>query len=318
MIKRNSKIYIAGHSGLVGSSLLKLFKDKDFSNLIYERSRNLDLRDSKKVNIFFKKKKIEYMIIAAAKVGGIMSNSTYPTEFFQDNSLIQINLLSAALKYGVKRSIFIGSSCIYPREAKTPIKEEYLLTGRMEETNKAMAISKISGLVFCEAMFKQYGLDTIAVMPTNVYGEKDNFDKFNGHVVPSMISKFLTAKREKIELLGTGKPLRELIHSDDLAEAIYFLLNTNKKKISKICKNKYPMFNIGTGENVSIKYLANLIKKIIKYNGKIIFNSKFPDGTMKKNLDCTRIRKLGWKPRIKLIKGLKRVIQSRTYNGSFD
>ena len=312
MIKQHSKIFIAGHNGLIGSSILSLLKKKGFKNLITKTRKQLDLIDQRKVNIFFKKNKIEYLIICAAKVGGIMSNLTYPTEFIYENLMIQSNLLKAALDNNIKQTIFLGTSCIYPKYAKTPIKEKYLLTGNLEKSNEPYAISKISGIKLCEAMYKQYGFNVICLMPTNLYGGKDNFDQFNSHVIPGIIAKIVSAKikkKKKVKLWGTGKPKREFLFVDDLAYAILYLLKLPKTKIKKIVKN-FPIINIGSGEEISIKNLSHKIKKICKYNGKIFFDTSYPDGTPKKNLDSSIINKIGWKAKTKLDNGLKIVLKN--------
>ncbi len=312
MIKQHSKIFIAGHNGLIGSSILSLLKKKGFKNLITKTRKQLNLIDQRKVNIFFKKNKIEYLIICAAKVGGIMSNLTYPTEFIYENLMIQSNLLKAALDNNIKQTIFLGTSCIYPKYAKTPIKEKYLLTGNLEKSNEPYAISKISGIKLCEAMYKQYGFNVICLMPTNLYGGKDNFDQFNSHVIPGIIAKIVSAKikkKKKVKLWGTGKPKREFLFVDDLAYAILYLLKLPKTKIKKIVKN-FPIINVGSGEEISIKNLSNKIKKICKYNGKIFFDTSYPDGTPKKNLDSSIINKIGWKAKTKLDNGLKIVLKN--------
>ena len=312
MIKQHSKIFIAGHNGLIGSSILSLLKKKGFKNLITKTRKQLNLIDQRKVNIFFKKNKIEYLIICAAKVGGIMSNLTYPTEFIYENLMIQSNLLKAALDNNIKQTIFLGTSCIYPKYAKTPIKEKYLLTGNLEKSNEPYAISKISGIKLCEAMYKQYGFNVICLMPTNLYGGKDNFDQFNSHVIPGIIAKIVSAKikkKKKVKLWGTGKPKREFLFVDDLAYAILYLLKLPKTKIRKIVKN-FPIINIGSGEEISIKNLSHKIKKICKYNGKIFFDTSYPDGTPKKNLDSSIINKIGWKAKTKLDNGLKIVLKN--------
>ncbi len=312
MIEKNSKIFIAGHRGLVGSSILTLLKKNGFKKIITRSRKQLDLVNQQKVNIFFKKNKIEYLIICAAKVGGIMSNLTYPTEFIYENLMIQSNLLKAALDNNIKQTIFLGTSCIYPKYAKTPIKEKYLLTGNLEKSNEPYAISKISGIKLCEAMYKQYGFNVICLMPTNLYGGKDNFDQFNSHVIPGIIAKIVSAKikkKKKVKLWGTGKPKREFLFVDDLAYAILYLLKLPKTKIRKIVKN-FPIINIGSGEEISIKNLSHKIKKICKYNGKIFFDASYPDGTPKKNLDSSIINKIGWKAKTKLDNGLKIVLKN--------
>ena len=273
--------------------------------------KKLNLRDYKKVKKFFKNKKVEYLIMAAARAGGIIANSTNQKDFFIENVEIQNSLLQLALDKKVKRTIYLGTSCIYPKFAKNPISESSLLTGELEKTNQCYAIAKISGIKLSEALFEDYKLNIICIMPTNVYGNNDNFDKINGHVIPAMVSKFIEAKKKSkkiVNLLGTGKPIREFIHSDDLAEAILKCLNVSSKKIDKIFKGKLPILNIGTGENIKIINLAKMISKFSNFSGIIKFDKRFPDGTYKKNLNSKIIKKLGWKPRINLKNGLKEVI----------
>ena len=310
-MKKKSYIFLAGHKGLVGSSLLNLLKRKGYKNIITVDKKKLNLRDYKKVKKFFKNKKIEYLIMAAARAGGIIANSTNQKDFFIENVEIQNSLLQLALDKKIKRTIYLGTSCIYPKFAKNPISESSLLTGELEKTNQCYAIAKISGIKLSEALFEDYKLNIICIMPTNVYGNNDNFDKINGHVIPAMVSKFIEAKKKSkkiVNLLGTGKPIREFIHSDDLAEAILKCLNVSSKKIEKIFKGKLPILNIGTGENIKIINLAKMISKFSNYNGIIKFDKRFPDGTYKKNLNSKIIKKLGWKPRINLKNGLKEVI----------
>jgi GDP-L-fucose synthase len=311
----NSKIFIAGHKGLVGSSVLDLLKKKGYKNLITVDRKELDLREYTKLKKFFRNIKIDYMIMAAARAGGILANSNNQKDFFLENIEIQNSLLKMTLDKNIKRTIFLGTSCIYPKFCKTPIKEESLLSGKLEKTNQCYAIAKIAGIKLCEALFENFKKDIICLMPTNVYGENDHFDKFNGHVIPAMITKFIEAKKKnkkKIILLGTGRPRREFIHSDDLAEAILFCLNLKRSKFNKIFKSNLPILNIGTKDELSINSLAKLIAKFVEYKGSIEFDSNYPDGTFKKNLDKTKINHLGWFPKIKFEEGLKEVIKSRT------
>ncbi len=313
-MKKSDNIFIAGHKGLVGSSILKLLRNKGFKNLIIVDRKKLDLTDSNKVFKYFKNKKIHYMIMAAAKAGGIIANSSNQKEFFLNNIEIQNSLLKLALKKKIKRTIYLGTSCIYPKFSKTPIKEESLLTGSLEKTNQCYAIAKIAGIKFCETLYEDHDLDIICLMPTNVYGENDKFDVIDGHVIPAMIKKIENAKKKGsrfVKLLGTGKPLREFIHSDDLASAIFLTLNVKKKVLKKNFKNELPIMNVGTKDQISISKLSSLIAKYVNFKGKIIFDKNSPDGTYKKNLDSSKINNLGWFPRIKFYEGLKKVIQSR-------
>ena len=314
MISSNSRIFITGHKGLVGSAIYNLLKKKKFKKLIIVDRKKLNLLNTKKVYNFVKKNKVDVIINCAAKVGGILANSNNPIDFLYENIQIQNNLLFAAREYKVSRFIFLGSSCIYPKEAKTPITEDQLLTGKLEKSNEAYALAKISGIKLSEYLFYQNNLDVVCLMPTNIYGINDNYDKFSSHVIPGMIAKFIEAKKNnksKVELLGTGKPLREFLFNDDLAEAIYLLLKSTKKKIMKASGKKFPIFNVGYGENISIKALSKIIKKYVKFKGEIFFNNKYPDGTMKKNLNSKKIKKLGWIPKTKLKNGLLKVIKSK-------
>ncbi len=313
-MKKSDKIFIAGHNGLVGSSVYNLLKKKGFKNLILVNRKKLDLRDFKKVKYFFKNKKIDYMVIAAAKAGGIIANSLNQKNFFFENIEIQNSLLKLAYEKKIKRTIFLGTSCIYPKFSKIPIKEDSLLTGSLEKTNQCYAIAKIAGIKLCEALFEDHKLDIVCLMPTNVYGENDKFHSIDGHVIPAMISKFEYAKErglKQVKLLGTGKPVREFIHSNDLASAIYLCLKTAKKDYNKIFKGSLPILNVGTKDYISIKNLSILIARYINFKGKIFFDKNSPDGTHKKNLDSSRILKLGWSPKINFRDGLKKVILAR-------
>ena len=313
-MKKSDKIFIAGHNGLVGKATLDLLRNKGFKNIITIDRKKLDLRDKFEVIKFFQHKKIDYMIMAAARAGGIIANSKNQKDFFLENVEIQNSLLNLALNKNIKRTIFLGTSCIYPKFAKTPISEESLLTGKLEKTNQCYAIAKISGIKLCEALKEDSKLDIICLMPTNVYGHNDNFHKVNGHVIPAMIKKFeeaISKKKKEVTLLGTGRPLREFIHADDLASAIVFSLTINEKKITKLFKQKLPILNVGTNDIISIKKLSKMISKYINYNGNIKFDNKSPDGTFKKNLNTSRMTKLGWFPKIKLDQGLKEVIEKR-------
>ena len=315
-MNKKSRIFIAGHAGLVGSAVYRNLLGNGYQNLITVGKSKLDLRDFKKVDYFFSKNNIKYMIICAAKAGGILANNNYPVQFFNENILIQNSLLNLALKYKIKRTIFLGTSCIYPNNSKTPIIEEALLNGKIHKTNEAYAVAKIAGIKLCESLYKQYGLDTVALMPTNVYGLNDKYSKKFSHVIPAMIAKFLEAKKKNkkiIKLWGDGSPEREFIFSDDLAEAIYLILRTNKKKLYNLCNNNFPIINIGSGYICSIKKLAELLKIKIGFKGKIIFDHKFPNGVMKKNLNFNRIQKLGWSPKTNLDLGLDIVLKDLSY-----
>jgi GDP-L-fucose synthase len=308
---KKSKIFISGHKGLVGSAVHELLKKK--YNVIIVDKKELDLRNENKVDSFFKSNKFDYVINCAAVVGGIKKNNNFPYDMLYENLKIQNNIITSSFIYKVKRLIFLGSSCIYPKKTKNPIKEDQLLTGTLEKTNESYAISKIAGIKLCEALYKQYNFFSICVMPTNVYGLNDKFDPENGHVVPAIFSKIYKAKKlkkKKLSLLGTGRPIREFIYSEDLAEAIYSLITISKKKIVNICKKKYPIFNVGTGHSVTIRKLASIIKKIANYEGIIKFQSKKWNGTFCKNLNSEKMHKIGWKSKVSLEQGLNIVNQN--------
>ena len=303
-ISKGSKIFISGHNGMVGSACWRIFKEKGYNNLIGRTSRDLDLRNQDKVEDFFLKEKPEIVINAAARVGGIWANKEYPYEFLMDNMLIQNNLIQNSLKMDIKKFIFLGSSCVYPKLSPQPIKEEYLLTDSLEETNQWYSIAKISGIKLIEAVRKQYGKDYISVMPTNLYGPGDNYDLKTSHVLPAMIRKFHEAKLEnhsKVFLWGSGSPLRDFLHVNDLAKAIYLLIMNRPKE---------SIFNIGSGEEISIYELALLIQKVVGHNGEIKWDSSMPDGTMRKALDSSKIEKLGFKPEIELELGIRQLYKN--------
>jgi len=311
-MNKNSRIFIAGHNGLVGSAVHRLLVRKGYNKIYTASKKKLDLKDAKKVEVFIKNNKIEYLIMCAARAGGILANSRYPVEFFNENILIQNSLLNAALKFRIKRTIFLGTSCIYPDKVRTPIREESLLTGKLHPSNEAYAIAKIAGIKLCDALYHQYKLDVVALMPTNVYGPNDKYSEEMSHVIPAMILKFLKAKKNKqkiIELWGDGSPKREFIFSDDLAEAIYKIIKTSKIKLFKLSKNKFPLINIGTKDIHSIKDLAETIKNKINFRGKIFFNKKYPNGVINKDLNLDIMKKLHWKHKVSLNKGLDIVLR---------
>lgn len=298
-MKKNSKIYIAGHNGLVGSSIYRNLIKNGYTNLITKSHKELDLINNNDVIKFFEQNKPEYVFLCAAKVGGIMANNNNPSDFLYENMMIEFNVIKACHKYNVKRLMFFGSSCIYPKNCLQPIKEEYLLTDSLEKTNEGYALAKIAGLKYVEYLNKQYGLNYISVMPTNLYGINDNYDIVNSHVIPALIMKFHNAKinnQESVVLYGTGNPLREFMFSDDLAKICVELMNNENIK---------GIINIGSGEEITIKDLANIIKKLVGYNGKIIFDSKYPDGTYRKRLDLSKLEKLNIKCDVFLEDGLK-------------
>jgi len=296
---RNSKIYVAGHRGLVGSAILRKLQAEGFENIVLRTSKELDLTRQSEVELFFQKERPEYVFLAAAKVGGILANRTYPAEFIYSNIMIEANFIQSAYLSGVKKLLFLGSSCIYPRNCAQPMKEEYLLSGYLEKTNEPYAVAKIAGIKMCESYNRQYGTNFISVMPTNLYGPGDNFDLRDSHVIPALLRKFHEAKvheSKSVEVWGTGSPFREFLHVDDLADACVFLM-----------KN-YPgseIINIGTGIDLTIRELAGMIKEIAGYNGEIFWDGSKPDGTPRKLLDISRIAALGWQPRISLREGLR-------------
>ncbi len=299
MINKNSKIYVAGHKGLVGSAILKKLKEKKYKNIITVERKKLDLLNQNDVFNFLKKKRPDSVIIAAAKVGGIYHNNLDRADFIYENLQIQNNLIYGSFKNKVKQLVFLGSSCIYPKDSKIPLKEEYLLNGKLEETNEPYAIAKIAGLKMCEAFNKQYKTNYVCLMPTNTYGPNDNYDSLNSHFFPALIKKAHECKIKKkktLEIWGSGKPLRELIFVDDIADACIFFL---KKKIKKT------VLNIGTGKDMRIKDYADFIIKQLKLNVKIKYNIKKPDGTYRKVMDVSRAKKFGWKAKFSLKKGFE-------------
>lgn len=296
---RNSKIYVAGHRGLVGSAILRKLQAEGFENIVLRTSKELDLTRQSEVELFFEKERPEYVFLAAAKVGGILANSTYPAEFIYSNIMIEANFIQSAYLSGTKKLLFLGSSCIYPRNCPQPMKEEYLLSGYLEKTNEPYAVAKIAGIKMCESYNRQFGTNFISVMPTNLYGPGDNFDLQNSHVIPALLRKFHEAKAHEsksVEVWGTGSPFREFLHVDDLADACVFLMK-------KYHGNE--IINIGTGIDLTIRELAEMIKDVVGYNGAILWDGAKPDGTPRKLLDISRIAALGWQPRISLRKGLR-------------
>lgn len=299
-MKKNSKIYAAGHRGLVGSAIVRKLKEKGYTNIIGKTHSELDLTNSVEVEQFFETEKPEYVFLAAAKVGGIFANSNYPADFIYENLQIQNNVIGMAYKYKVKKLMFLGSSCIYPKMCPQPIKEEYLLSGYLEETNEAYALAKISGLKMCQFFNKQYGTNYISVMPTNLYGPYDNFHIENSHVVPALIRRFYEAKENnasEVAVWGSGTPLREFLYSEDMADACIYLMEIYKGN---------GFFNIGTGKEITIKGLAELIKEIIGYEGQLVFDSSKPDGTPRKLLDVSKLEKSGWTYKTDLKSGIQK------------
>ena len=302
-MEKSSKIYIAGHRGMVGSAIVRRLEENGYTNIIYRTSAELDLRNQAAVEKFFEEEKPEYVFLAAAKVGGIHANNSYPAEFIYDNLMIETNIINSSYKNKVKKLLFLGSSCIYPKYAEQPIKEEYLLTGSLEETNEAYAIAKITGIELCKFYRRQYGCDFISAMPTNLYGINDNFNLETSHVMPALIRKFHEAKinnSKEVVMWGTGKPRREFMYVDDLADSLIHLMLNYSEEIH---------VNLGIGEDIEIGELANLIKEIVGYEGKIINDLSKPDGTPRKLLDVTRLNSTGFKHKVELKEGIKRVYE---------
>ncbi len=305
-MNKTSRIYLAGHRGLVGSALKRKLESKGYSNLIFRTHRELDLTNQQAVNEFFEREKPEYVFLAAAKVGGILANNTYPAEFIYENLMIEANVIHASYTYGVKKLLFLGSSCIYPKLAPQPLKEEYLLTGPLEETNEAYAIAKIAGIRLCKHYNQQYGTNFISVMPTNLYGPNDNFDLETSHVMPALIRKFHEAKvknEPEVVIWGTGKPFREFLHVDDMADAcVYLMENFNMDDIGEFV-------NIGVGKDITIGELAELIKEVVGFKGEIRKDLSKPDGTPQKLLDITKLSSLGWNAKISLKDGIRQTYE---------
>ncbi|MFC2119150.1 GDP-L-fucose synthase family protein [Bacteroidota bacterium] len=310
-MKKDSKIYIAGETGMVGSAILRNLKGKGFNNFIFYSYPEFDLINQKDTEEFFKKEKPEYVFVAAAKVGGIMANNTYRAEFIYENLMIQNNIIHFSYKYGVKKLLFLGSSCIYPKNSPQPMKEEYMLTGELEPTNEPYAIAKIAGIKMCESYFKQYKCDFISVMPTNLYGPGDNYDLSNSHVLPALIRKFHEAKINKapsVEIWGSGKPKREFMYVEDMAEACLMVMQ--KLSAEELYNHlNISHLNIGTGNEISISELSLLIANIIDYKGSLKYNTSKPDGMLKKRLDVSRLGDLGYEATTGLEEGIRKAYQ---------
>lgn len=299
MIEKNAKIYVAGHRGMVGSAIVRALKNQGYTNIITRTSKELDLRRQIDVEEFFAKEKPDYVFLAAAKVGGILANNEAPADFMYDNMILEMNVIHEAYKNKVKKLMFLGSSCIYPRMAPQPMKEDCLLTSELEKTNEAYALAKISGLKYCEYLNRQYSTDFISVMPTNLYGPNDNYHPEHSHVLPALIRRFHEAKENNLNevvIWGTGTPLREFLYVDDLADACVYLMNTYSGNET---------VNLGTGKELSIKELAELVKKVVGFKGNITFDTTKPDGTPRKLLDVSKLEKLGWKYKTELEDGIK-------------
>ena len=307
-MEKNAKIYVAGHRGMVGSAIIRRLSAAGYNNIVFASSKEVDLRNQQAVQNFFAREKPNYVFLAAAKVGGIYANNTYRAEFLYDNLMIQNNIIDASHKNEVTKLMFLGSSCIYPKMAPQPLKEDYLLSGVLEPTNEPYAIAKIAGIKLCDSYRSQYACNYISVMPTNLYGPNDNYDLNNSHVLPALIRKFHTAKKENspsVEVWGSGTPLREFLHVDDLADACFYLM---------MHYNEQGLVNIGTGTDLSIKDLALLVKKTIGYEGELTWDASKPDGTPRKLMDVGKLHNLGWKHKIELAEGIKSVYEEVKHN----
>lgn len=306
-----SKIFVAGHRGVVGSALSRRL-EADRANCVTRTRAELDLTDAAAVDVFFDRERPEYVFMAAAKVGGIHANSAYPADFIYQNLAIQVNVLEAARRFGVKRLLFLGSSCVYPRECPQPIREEYLLTGPLEPTNRAYAVAKISGIEMCGAYNRQFGTKFLAVMPTNLYGPNDNYDLQNSHVLPALIRKFHEAKLRgdpTVTAWGTGSPRREFLYSDELADACVFLMGLDDARFAAQLEGEHPLINIGRGEDLTIRNLTELVKSVVQFEGTVVWDSAKPDGTPRKLLDVSRLTALGWRAKMPLRDGIELAYQ---------
>ena len=307
-MNQSDKIYVAGHNGMVGSAIVRKLREKGFINIIRRPSSELDLTNQKDTYNFFQDEKPDYVVIAAAKVGGIYANDSCPAEFIYQNLIIEANLIHSSYLAGVNNLLFLGSSCIYPKESLQPIKEEYLLSGYLESTNEPYAVAKIAGIKLCESYNRQYDTDYRSIMPTNLYGPNDNFHPKNGHVIPALIRKFHEAKvknRPFVEVWGSGKPMREFLHVDDMADASIHIMDIDKKILESEIDSMLSHINIGTGKDITIKDVAQIVKEIVGFCGEIVFNTEMPDGSNRKLLDVSKIENLGWKSSIALKDGLK-------------
>ena len=310
-MNKDSRIFVAGHRGMVGSAIVRALEERGYKHLITRTSAQLDLRDQPQVKELFEKERPEFVFLAAAKVGGIMANNTFRADFLYDNLMIEANVIHQAYLHKVKKLLFLGSSCIYPKLAPQPLKEEYLLTGELEQTNEPYAIAKITGIKLVESYRRQYGCNFISAMPTNLYGPNDNYDLNKSHVLPALLRKFHTAKAEslpEVQIWGTGTPLREFLHVDDLAEACLFMMDSYDEEL---------FLNIGTGQDLSIKDLAEMIKDIVGYEGQLRFDTTKPDGTPRKLMDVSKIKAIGWSPRISLSDGIKKVYEEEVRHAVF-
>ncbi len=308
----SDKIYIAGHKGLVGSAILRLMEKRGYSNIIKRTRKELDLSNQKQVRDFFEKEKPKYVILAAAKVGGIFANSNYPASFIYENIMIESNIINSAYENNVKRLLFLGSTCIYPKSVKQPMQENALLSGFLEPTNEPYAIAKIAGIKLCESYNRQYGTDFRSVMPTNLYGINDNFHPENSHVIPGLMRRFHLAKinnEDELKVWGSGEAMREFLYVDDMAEASMFVMELEKKVYLKNTKPMLSHINVGTGEDITIRELAEIMREVVGFKGKLVFNNSKPDGTQRKLIDVTRLSKMGWNYQTSLKDGLNKTYE---------
>ena len=309
MIDKNAKIYIAGHRGLVGSAIVRQLEEKDFDNLLMRTHKELDLTNQAQVKIFFEKEKPDYVILAAGKVGGIHANNTYPADFIYQNMMIEANVINAAYENKVRRLLFLGSTCIYPKAVKQPMRESALLTDVLEPTNEPYALAKIAGIKLCESYNRQYGTDFRSVMPTNLYGINDNFHLENSHVIPALMRRFHEAKEDgdaEVEVWGSGNAMREFLYVDDMAEASLFVLELDRESYIANTKPMLSHINIGTGKDISIREMAETMREVVGFEGELTFNSNKPDGSPRKLIDVTRLSKMGWTYRTNLKDGLEK------------
>jgi len=313
-MREDSRIYVAGHRGLAGSALVRGLEDRGYQNLVLRTHAELELKEPEGVDAFFAKERPEYVFIAAARVGGIYANNTYPADFIRENLQIQTNVIDAAYRNGVKRLVFLGSSCIYPRDCPQPIREEYLLTGPLEPTNRAYAVAKIAGVEMCWAYNRQFGTRFLSVMPTNLYGPGDNYDLANGHVLPALIRKVyeaMAAGRNEVVVWGSGKPLREFLFSDDFAGACVHLMSLDEEQFGRLLDQDFPpLVNVGYGSDVTIRELAETICRVLGFEGKLVFDASKPDGTPRKLMDSSRMRGLGWAPKVDLEDGIRMAFEA--------
>jgi GDP-L-fucose synthase len=306
-IHLKKRIYVAGHRGLVGSAIVRALRKRDYDNIVTRTHAELDLTDQAQVRAFFEAERIEEVYLAAARVGGIHANDTYPAEFIRDNLMIEANVIHEAWRSGVDKLLFLGSSCIYPRMSEQPIKEEYLMTGVLEPTNEPYAIAKIAGIKMCESYHRQYGADFRSVMPTNLYGPGDNYHPENSHVIPALIRRFHEAKAngaEQVAIWGSGTPRREFLYVDDMADACLYVMQLERETYEKHTPPQLSHINVGTGEDVTIREVAEIIRRVSGYEGRIAFDTSKPDGTPRKLMDSTKLASLGWRPRVQLADGI--------------